>query len=83
MTSETRVAVGTAHLGASQVVDPAGARLTAPLDPIEHVAVACATVDLGVARAKATVFTPGAFEIDVFADRRPELYGALTQGAAC
>ena len=37
------------------------------------------------ARRKATVFEPGAFEIDVFADRRPDLYGSFrpaTEGAA-
>jgi predicted amidohydrolase len=70
---------GVEHLGASQVVDPAGRRLTPPLDPHRDVAVRVATVDLAHARAKATVFEPGAFEIDVFADRRPELYAALTQ----
>ena len=44
-----------------------------------EVAVATVDVDLGAARAKATVFVPGEFEIDVFGDRRPELYAVLTQ----
>ena len=70
-------AAGVEHLGASQVVDPSGTRLGAPLDAQLDVAVATVAVDLGAARAKATVFDPGAFEIDVFADRRPELYEAL------
>ena len=70
---------GVEHLGASQVVDPSGTRLTSPLDPQEKVAVTTTTVDLDLARTKSTVFEPGAFEIDVFADRRPDLYGALTQ----
>jgi hypothetical protein len=61
------------------VVDPSGVRLTAPLDPAEPVAVATATIDLEHARTKATVFDADTFEIDVFAHRRPELYGALTQ----
>jgi predicted amidohydrolase len=70
---------GVQHLGASQVVAPTGARLTAPLDPQREVAVATVAVDLAAARTKATVFEPDEFEIDGFRDRRPELYGALTQ----
>jgi predicted amidohydrolase len=73
------VADGVQHLGASQVVDPTGVRLTVPLDPQREVAVATVAVDLAVARTKAMVFEPGEFEIDGFRDRRPELYGALTQ----
>ncbi len=69
------------HLGASQVLGPDGTRLTAPLDPTDDVAVATVVVDLGAARTKTTVFAPGAFEIDVFADRRPELYGSLSHPA--
>lgn len=67
------------HLGASQIVDPTGARLTTPLDPERDVAVATVDVNVTAARAKTTVFAPGAFEIDVFGDRRPELYRVLTQ----
>jgi predicted amidohydrolase len=67
------------HLAASQIVDPSGARLTQPLDPGLDVAVATVDVDLVAARTKATVFLPGEFEIDVFADRRPEIYRALTE----
>jgi predicted amidohydrolase len=70
---------GVEHLGESQVVDPSGVRLTAPLDPATPVAIATAALDLEQARTKATVFDAGTFEIDVFADRRPELYGALAQ----
>jgi predicted amidohydrolase len=70
---------GVTHLAASRVVDPAGVRLTAPLDPALEIAVATVDVNVSDARAKSTVFTPGAFEIDVFADRRPDLYGALAQ----
>jgi predicted amidohydrolase len=77
----TGVADGVEHLGASQVVGPDGTRLTAALDPARVVAVATVAVDLHAARTKATVFTPGAFEIDVFADRRPELYGSLSHPA--
>jgi predicted amidohydrolase len=69
---------GVEHLGASQIVDPTGTRLTDALDPSREVAIAVAAVDLAAARTKATVFEPGVFEIDVFAHRRPELYEVLT-----
>jgi predicted amidohydrolase len=65
---------GRSCLGASRVVDPDGAVLTAPLDGRREHAVATAVVDLDRARTKATVFEPGEFEIDVFAHRRPDLY---------
>lgn len=70
---------GVEHLGASQVVDPMGDRLTVPLDSELDVAVATVDVDLADARRKETIFAPGEFEIDVFADRRPEIYGILTE----
>jgi predicted amidohydrolase len=65
------------YLGASQVIDPTGARLTDALDPHCEVAVGVAEVDVALARCKATVFEAGVFEIDVFAHRRPELYGEI------
>ncbi len=65
---------GRSYLGASRVVDPDGAVLTAPLDGRCEHAIATAAVDLDRARTKATVFEPGEFEIDVFAHRRPDLY---------
>jgi hypothetical protein len=61
------------------VVDPGGTRLTVPLGCERDVAVTTAAIDVAAARAKSTVFAPGTFEIDVIADRRPELYGTLTQ----
>jgi predicted amidohydrolase len=67
------------HLAASQIVDLNGVRVTAPVATTDDVAVLVSTVDLSSARRKSTAFTSGTFEIDVFADRRPELYGALTQ----
>jgi 5-aminopentanamidase len=71
-------AADTTFLGASRVVAPDGTVLTPPLDDdCEHV-VAITGVDLGQARTKATVFEPGEFEIDVFAHRRPDLYGSLS-----
>lgn len=69
----------TRHLGASQVVDPDGTRLTPRLHADAEVTIAVAEVDLRDAREKATAFEPGVFEIDVMSDRRPDLYGALTR----
>jgi 5-aminopentanamidase len=68
---------GMSFPGTSRVVDPDGRVLTEPLDADHGHAVATATVDLAEARTKATVFEPGVFEIDVFAHRRPDLYGAF------
>jgi len=71
-------AADTTFLGASRVVAPDGTVLTPPLaDNCGH-EVATATIDLDRARTKVTVFEPGEFEIDVFAHRRPDLYGSLS-----
>jgi 5-aminopentanamidase len=70
---------GVEHLGATQVVDPGGTRLTESLGCERDVAVTTVAIDPAAARAKSTVFTAGTFEIDVIADRRPELYRTLTQ----
>jgi predicted amidohydrolase len=72
-------AEGVEHLGASQIVDPTGNRLTEPLERNRDTAVALATIEPASARTKATVFERGSFEIDVLTHRRPELYTALTQ----
>jgi len=70
-------APGAEHLGGSRVVDPDGAVVAAPRDRT-LASVTAVTVDRARARDKSTVFVPGEFEIDVFADRRPHLYGVLT-----
>ena len=67
----------TSFPGASRVVGPDGVVLTGPLSADREYAVATAPVDLAEARAKATVYEPGVFEIDVFAHRRPDLYGSF------
>ena len=67
----------TSFLGASTVVGPDGTALTAPLDPCPEHTIAVTAVDLELARTKATMFEPGGFEIDVFAHRRPDLYGSF------
>lgn len=65
-------------LGSSRVVGPDGRVLAAPADDATG-SVSCAAVELTHARDKDNVFVPGAFEIDTFADRRPDLYQSLTE----
>ncbi len=60
--------------GWSQIVDPYGKRL-AEADGTEEVLL-LADVDLALARDKDFVI-PGEYELYLFGDRRPELYGAL------
>lgn len=64
-------AAGTDYLGHSQIVDPKGvvmAHLTGETGLIT------ADVDLEIARSKKIVFEEGRFELNLFADRRPEAY---------
>ncbi|HEX4530593.1 MAG TPA: nitrilase-related carbon-nitrogen hydrolase [Acidimicrobiia bacterium] len=63
-----------AEVAAIRACDP---RIRELDDNCGHV-VATTSVDLGQARTKTTVFEPGEFEIDVFAHRRPDLYGSLS-----
>jgi len=67
---------GVEHLGASRIVAPDGRVLAARAESSAGADVT-AQIDVGLARDKATVFAPASFEIDLFADRRPALYGAL------
>ncbi len=62
--------------GWSQIVDPYGKRL-AEADATEE-ALLLADVDLALARDKDYVI-PGEYELYLFGDRRPELYGALVE----
>jgi predicted amidohydrolase len=65
---------GIEFAGLSQIVDPTGqVRAKADREP----AVLVTDVDVVAARSKRTVRRPGAYETDIFADRRPELYGDL------
>jgi predicted amidohydrolase len=61
--------------GWSQIVDPMGQRLAEADGDTETLLVA--EVDLEQARRKDIVPTPGEYEMHLFDDRRPELYGAL------
>lgn len=65
---------GTEFIGQSQIVAADGEVLARAG---RGRALLTAEVDLAQARAKRIVRVPGAYETDLFADRRPELYGAL------
>jgi predicted amidohydrolase len=62
-------------MGRSQIVAPSGQRLgEAGLD---GEALVTASIDLAEARDKRIVTVPGAYEVSLFDDRRPELYQVL------
>lgn len=70
---------GTRFFGRSQVVDPGGARLVEAGEEGEELVVA--EIDPAEARQKDRVIVPGEYELHLFGDRRPELYGALVEDA--
>jgi predicted amidohydrolase len=86
---ENRVAIAVANRadaedalrfpGGRQIVGPGGQRLAGCGERIGSIEIATAAVELDEARCKATVFEPGAFEFDVFDDRRPSLYHRLVE----
>jgi predicted amidohydrolase len=67
---------GARYLGRSSVIGPDGEILSEAGRDEE----AMLTVDIDLARSlqKHRVFIPGDYEIDLFADRRPDLYTAIT-----
>lgn len=67
---------GFEFIGRSKIVDPLGQVLASAGAGSEVIE---ADVDLGQARKKRTVTIPGKYETEVFASRRPELYGELTR----
>lgn len=71
------VEAGAPFLGRSQIIDPDGRIL---VDGGDRVGVFEAEVDVTIARRKRIVVTAGSYELDPIADRRPELYSALTDG---
>lgn len=66
---------GMEFFGRSQVVDPQGALLAEAGDSEETVVVA--EIDPAAAREKDRAIVPGEYEVRLFDDRRPELYGEL------
>jgi ribosomal protein S18 acetylase RimI-like enzyme len=73
------VEAGTTFFGRSQVVDPLGTVLAQGDDASETLIYA--EVDLELARQKTKEPGEGQYAVRLFADRRPELYGPLTEGA--
>jgi predicted amidohydrolase len=69
---------GTRYLGRSIIAGPDGEKLgEGPSDEEDLLIV---EIDLARSDNKKRVFIPGEYEVDLFADRRPELYIAIIQG---
>lgn len=69
---------GTTFFGCSQVVDPFGT-VIAQADDASEVLI-FADVDLDLARQKTKEPGEGQYAVQLFADRRPELYGPVAEG---
>jgi len=70
---------GFKFIGHSKICAPNGRLLAAALH--DHEELLIAEIDPAQARQKRIVRVPGKHEIDRFADRRPEMYGALVEGS--
>lgn len=68
---------GVRFMGRSQIADPNGGRISEAPEHGEEILIA--DIDLGRAREKRIVNVPGEYEVSLFADRRPELYGQITR----
>jgi predicted amidohydrolase len=68
---------GTTYLGRSIIVDPDG-RVLAEAGSSEET-ILFATIEPGRSDAKHRIFRQGEYELDLFNDRRPELYSPLTK----
>ncbi len=66
---------GSEFIGKSAVIDPNGDTVVALDGPQEG--VSCCDMDLSLSRQKHLVRKPGEYEIDLFEDRRPALYGSI------
>ncbi|MEU9889676.1 carbon-nitrogen hydrolase family protein [Sphaerisporangium sp. NPDC051011] len=67
---------GTEWFGGSSIVAPTGEVLaTAPRG--NHLVVS--EIDLSLARRSKVIFEPETFELDLYGDRRPDLYGRIVQ----
>lgn len=68
---------GTSFAGRSKIVDATGETL-AQASPDQR-EIIYGKVDIEAARQKHLTIIPGQYEVDYFKDRRPELYGPITQ----
>jgi predicted amidohydrolase len=71
---------GFRFIGQSRIIDPDGELLAEAAGEDEQIIVA--EIDPQRARHKRVVKVPGEYEVDRIADRRPEMYGPLTQARA-
>lgn len=71
---------GTHYLGRSLIVSPEGDVLAEAPPDREHLLVA--EIDPAHSDVKRLVFEPGEYELDLFGDRRPELYGPIAEESA-
>jgi N-carbamoylputrescine amidase len=68
---------GVEFFGRSQIVDPLGERLAEAGGREGELVLA--EVEPATAREKDRAIVPGEYEVHLFGDRRPELYGALVE----
>src|SRR5215218_4753991 len=68
---------GVEFFGRSQIVDPLGNRLVEAGEGADELVVA--EIEPAEAREKDRAIVPGEYEVHLFGDRRPELYGALVE----
>lgn len=64
-------------IGHSKIADPAGNTLAEASSDKEEIIYA--EINLAEARQKRMVFNPGEFEVDLFHDRRPDMYGEIAK----
>jgi predicted amidohydrolase len=69
---------GSRFYGRSRIAHRSRGRVLAEGKPYEE-DILYAEIEPETAREKHVVVTPGEFEVDIFKDRRPELYGAITE----
>lgn len=69
---------GTRFIGRSKIAHWSGGIALAEGKPYEE-DILYANIEPATAREKHLVFTPGEFEVDIFKDRRPELYSVITE----
>ena len=70
---------GAKYIGMSAIIDPDGNMISAPG---EHEDVVKSEVDPLLSRTKKLVRKKGEYEIDLFGDRRPHLYGLIPEGGS-
>lgn len=70
---------GSQYLGRSVITGPNGEMLAEA--PQDKEIILYADVDLAICDEKRRIYVPGEYELDIFGDRRPELYGEVIKPA--